>query len=71
MDYSDFAPSSGPTPGEVISGVLEALRAGRTDDADGPNAGVDVLLRFMSPASSFGSEPVNDDDFIAFVLDSE
>jgi len=71
MDYSDFAPSSGQTPGEVISGVLEALRAGRTDDADEPNAGVDVLLRFMSPASSFGSEPVNDDDFIAFVLDSE
>mmetsp|Transcript_5845 Transcript_5845/g.18440 ORF Transcript_5845/g.18440 Transcript_5845/m.18440 type:complete len:302 (+) Transcript_5845:97-1002(+) len=73
-DWSEFAPSSGQTPYDVISGVLRALREGArvaaVEETD-VNAGVATLLRFMSPASSFGSEPVNDDEFIGFVLDSE
>ena len=72
-DWSEFAPSSGQTPGEVISGVLRALREGNrvAEVEETENTGVPTLLRFLSPASSFGSEPVDDEDFIAFVMDSE
>lgn len=72
-DWSEFAPSSGQTPGEVISGVLRALREGArvAEVEETENTGVATLLRFMSPASSFGSEPVDDEDFIAFVMESE
>ena len=73
-DFSDFAPSSGQTPGEVISGVLKALREGalRADRVLAASSGVATLLRFMSPASSFGSESdVDDAAFIEFVAESE
>lgn len=73
-DWSEFAPSSGQTPGEVIAGVLRALREGArvaSVEETEQNEGVATLLRFLSPASSFGSEPVNDDDFVSFFLDSE
>lgn len=74
QDFSDFAPSSGQTPGEVISGVLKALKDGAAA-AEGAeastNAGVETLLRFMSPASAFYSGEVDSDAYVNFVLDSE
>jgi len=72
QDYSDFAPSSGQTPGEVISGVLKALKDGAGDGGASENRGVETLLRFLSPASSFRSvDAVDGDAFVNFVLDSE
>ena len=47
-DWSEFAPSSGQTPGEVISGVLRALREGNrvAEVEETENTGVPTLLRF-------------------------
>lgn len=52
----DFEPSSGQTPGEVISGVLRALRDdGVKDDGTLEYGGVETLLKFTSSASSLGA----------------
>lgn len=53
----DFEPSSGQSPGEVISGVLRALRDdGVKDDGTLEYGGVETLLKFTSSASSLGAD---------------
>lgn len=55
--FHDFEPSSGQSPGEVISGVLRALRDdGVKDDGTLEYGGVETLLKFTSSASSLGAD---------------
>lgn len=68
----DFEPSSGQSPGEVISGVLRALRDdGVKDDGTLEYGGVETMLKFTSSASSLASGEKNPVAIAQFFSNSE
>uniref|UniRef100_A0A7S3K6L4 Uncharacterized protein n=1 Tax=Aureoumbra lagunensis TaxID=44058 RepID=A0A7S3K6L4_9STRA len=71
--FNDFLPSSGQSPGEVITGVLRALRDDGIEPEEGAFQcrGVETLLKFMSPKSELGGPDADPVSIATFFSNSE